>query len=155
MRITEFKAVVDEDNRTKLVKESARNYIGHDSMNSPQKIADLMTDMYELDKQAVEHVYMVALNSKSKVLGVYMVSKGTVNATILAPREIYMAALMMGAVNVVVIHNHPSGDSTPSNDDLISTKRIKDAGSLIGIQLMDHVIIGNNRYHSMKEAGTL
>lgn len=155
MRITNFKAVVDEDNRTQLVKENTRNYLAHDSMNSAQKIADLMTDLYELDKQAVEYVYMVALNSKCKVLGVYMVSKGTVNATILAPREIYMTALMLGAVNIVVVHNHPSGDSTPSNDDFISTKRIKDAGNLIGIKLMDHVIIGCNRFYSMKEAETL
>ena len=155
MRITNFRAVVDEDNRTVLVKENTRNYLAHDSVNSPQKISDLMTDLYELDKQAVEYVYMVGLNSKCKVLGVYMVSKGTVNATILAPREIYMAALMMGAVNIVVVHNHPSGDCTPSNDDLSSTKRIKDAGNIIGINLTDHVIIGNARYHSMKEAGTL
>lgn len=155
MRITNFKTVVDEDNRTVLVKENTRNYLLHDSMNSSSKIADLMTDVYELNKQAVEYVYLVALNSKCKVLGVYQVSKGTVNSAILAPREIYMTALMLGAVNIVIVHNHPSGDCTPSNDDIISTNRIKDAGKLIGIELADHVIIGCNRYHSMKEAGTL
>lgn len=155
MRITNFKVVVDEDNRTQLVKENAINYPLHNSMNSPKHIVDLMKDIYEMDKQAVEFVYMVALNSKSKVLGVYMVSKGTVNASILAVREIYMAALMMGAVNIVIVHNHPSGDNTPSNDDISSTKRINEAGNLIGIKLLDHIIIGNNQYHSMKEAGTL
>ena len=155
MRITNFKAVVDEDNRTVMVKENTRNYLTHDAMNNPQKIADLMTDIYEMDKQAVEYVYMLALNSKGKVLGVYQVSKGTVNASILAPREIYMAALMLGAVNIVITHNHPSGDPEPSRDDISSTKRIADAGNLIGIKLMDHVIIGNDRHYSMKEAGAL
>lgn len=155
MRITNFKAIVDEDNRTVLVKENTKNYSLHDSMNSPEKIADLMTDIYELDKQAVEFVYLLALNSKSKVLGVYQVSKGTVNASLIAPREVYMVALMIGAVNIVVVHNHPSGDTTPSNEDLNSTKRIKEAGELIGVKLLDHLIIGNARYHSMKEAGTL
>ena len=155
MRITNFKAVVDEDNRTVMVKESAKNYLAHDTMNSPHKIADLMTDMYELDKQAVEFVYVLALNSKGKVLGVYQVSKGTVNASILAPREIYIAALMIGAVNIVVVHNHPSGNPEPSSDDINSTKRIADAGNLIGVKLMDHVIIGNDRHYSMKEAGAL
>ena len=154
MKITNFKTVVDEDNRTQLVKESSRIYKQHENMNSPQKIVDLMKDMYELDKQAVEYVYMIAMNSKNKVLGVYMVSKGTVNASLLSPREIYMVALMIGAVNLIIVHNHPSGDTTPSKEDMNSTKRIKDAGELIGIKLQDHIIIGND-YYSMKEKCTL
>lgn len=154
MKITNFKTVVDEDNRTQLVKESSRIYKKHENMNSQQKIVDLMKDMYELDKQAVEYVYMIAMNSKNKVLGVYMVSKGTVNASLLSPREIYIVALMIGAVNLIIVHNHPSGDTTPSKEDMNSTKRIKDAGELIGIKLQDHIIIGND-YYSMKETCTL
>lgn len=155
MRITNFKAVVDKDNRTMVVKEDAKNYTLHESISSPQAVVSLMKNVYELDRQAVEYVYMVMLNSKGKVLGVYMVSKGTVNGSLITPREIFMVALMIGAVTIILVHNHPSGDCTPSKEDMDSTKRINEAGELIGVRLVDHVIVGNDRYHSMKEAGTI
>lgn len=155
LRITNFVAVVDDDNRTMLVKESSKNYQGYDNINRPENVAALMRDVYELDKQAVEFVYMLALNSQGKILGVYMVSKGTVNNSVLSSREIYMVALMLGAVNIILVHNHPSGDCTPSRDDINSSQRIKEAGSLLGINLLDHIIVGNNHYCSLDATGLL
>ena len=77
------------------------------------------------------------------------------NASILAPREIFINALKNGAVNIILLHNHPSGDPTPSAEDVSTTQRVKEAGSLIGIKLMDHIIIGDNKYVSLKERGLL
>ena len=77
------------------------------------------------------------------------------NASLITPRELFIEALQKSAVYIIIIHNHPSGDPTPSRDDLLITKRIFDAGSLIGIELLDHIIIGNNCYMSFREEGML
>ena len=71
----------------------------------------------------------------------------------MSPREIFLLALKYEAVHLILLHNHPSGDPTPSKEDIMVTKRIRDAGTLIGITLMDHIIIGDNRYMSLKEQG--
>ena len=95
------------------------------------------------------------LNSKSMLIGESNVSKGTVNASLITPRELFIEALQKNAVAIVIMHNHPSGDPTPSQEDIITTNRIKNAGNLIGIELLDHIIIGNNCYISFREAGML
>ena len=120
---------------------------------SPYTVADYyMEDMRHLD---TEQVLLVMVDSKSKILAEKVISTGTVNASIVAPREIFIHALKEGATNIILIHNHPSGDTTPSNEDIATTKRVKEAGSLIGIKLIDHIIIGDNNYVSLKEKDLL
>jgi DNA repair protein RadC len=82
-------------------------------------------------------------------------SQGSVNSSIMPVREVYIQALKEDAVNIVLVHNHPSGDPSPSTEDIKITKRMKDAGNLIGIKLMDHIIIGDNKYISLAEQGLL
>lgn len=156
MRITEYKTIINKDTSlTELIKDKASNYtIDNNKLSNPQEIARMMTDLYQLDIQAEEYVYMVAFNTKQKPLGVFEISHGTVNASILNPREVYLKALLVGAVNIVLIHNHPSGDTTPSRDDIRSTKRIEEAGQLLGVKLIDHIIIGDS-YFSLAEEGYL
>ena len=89
------------------------------------------------------------LNTKSRLLGETDISKGTVNASLISPRELFIEALQKNAVGIILLHNHPSGDPTPSREDILLTRRIKEAGSLIGIELLDHIIIGNNCYASL------
>lgn len=81
--------------------------------------------------------------------------KGTVNASLVSPREIFLEALEIHAVNLVLVHNHPSGDATPSREDIQMTKRICQAGEMLGIQILDHIIIGDHCYSSMREKGIL
>ncbi len=120
---------------------------------SPDSVASYyMEDMRHLTN---EQIMLVLLDSKSKILGDKIISSGTVNASLLAPRELFIYALKHGAVNILLLHNHPSGDPSPSNEDLTATKRVKEAGVLIGIKLMDHLIIGDNKYISLKEQGLL
>lgn len=120
---------------------------------SPDTVASYyMEDMRHL---TTEQIKLIMVDSKSKILADKIVSKGTVNASILAPREIFITALNNGAVNIILLHNHPSGDPTPSSEDIRTTTRIKEAGKLIGIGLMDHIIIGDNKYVSLKEKGLL
>lgn len=107
--------------------------------------------MEEMRHQKQEHMKLLMLNSKSKLLGEKNVSKGTVNASLVSPRELFIEALDKQAVAIILIHNHPSGDPTPSSNDILVTKRIREAGALIGIELLDHIIIGNNCYISFAE----
>lgn len=120
---------------------------------SPEAVAQYyMQDMRHLTREQVKVVF---IDSKSKVLTDQVMSMGSVNSSMVAPREIFLNALKHNATFIIMLHNHPSGDPTPSHEDIRSTKRIKEAGVLIGIQLMDHIIIGDNRYVSLKEKGII
>ena len=87
---------------------------------------------------------LLMLNTRTHLVGECELSKGTVNMSVLSPRELFVEALQKNAVYIILLHNHPSGDPTPSRDDVIVTRRIKEAGMLIGIQLLDHIIISDN-----------
>lgn len=156
MRITEFRTIINKDNNlTELVKDKASNYsIPNNKLSNPRAIAQMMVDLYDLDIQAEEYVYMIGFNTKQRPLGVFEISHGTVNASILNPREVYLKALLVGAVNIVLIHNHPSGDTSPSREDIRATERIMDAGEMLGIKLIDHIIVGDD-YLSLAERGYL
>lgn len=117
----------------------------------PETVAEYyMQDMRHL---SMEKIMLVMLDSKSKFLKDVIVSSGTVNSSLLSPREIFMLALKYEAVNIILLHNHPSGDPTPSKEDIHTTRRMMEAGNLIGIKLMDHIIIGDNKYISLGENG--
>lgn len=123
------------------------------SMNNPATIAEYyMEDMRHLTQ---EHLLLLLLNSKTKLIRDMVLFKGTVNSAMLSPREIFIEALRCDAVYVILLHNHPSGDPEPSREDIVITRRVKEAGNLIGVQLIDHIIIGDNQYISLKERGIL
>ena len=107
--------------------------------------------MEEMRHQKQEHMKLLMLNTKSKLLGETDVSKGTVNASLISPRELFIEALNKQAVSIILLLNHPSGDPTPSKTDVLLTKRVKEAGDSIGIELVDHIIIGDNCYISFAE----
>lgn len=121
------------------------------SFSNPKLIANYyMQDMMYLE---VEKVLLVMLDNKCKLICDMIVSQGTVNSSVISPREIIIEALKHRAVFIVIIHNHPSGDPTPSNDDYNFTDRLKRAAEIVDIPLLDHIIIGNNQYISLKETG--
>lgn len=139
---------------TEITKRMAKE-VHRDSLKfiTPKSISDYyMQDMRHLSR---EQVLLLMLDSKSKLIKDIIISTGTVNASIMPVREILIKALKEEAVNIILVHNHPSGDPSPSSEDIRVTKRMKEAGHLIGITLMDHIIIGDNRYISLKEQGLL
>ena len=95
------------------------------------------------------------LDNQNHLLGDTMLSKGTVNATLITPREVYLEALRYHAVNLILIHNHPGGNPAPSKCDTEITERICQAGEMLGINLLDHIIIGDHRYISFREEGLM
>lgn len=111
-----------------------------------------MQDMRHMEQ---EQMRLLLLNTKQRLLREVLLSKGTVNATLATPREIFIEALRYHAVNLIMVHNHPSGDPTPSRDDVLLTRRVMESGKLIGIQLIDHIVIGDNSHISLKERGLL
>ena len=102
-----------------------------------------------------ENLLLLLLDNKSNLLGEKLVFTGTVNASIVSPREIYLEALKFHAVGIILLHNHPSGDPTPSDADRRITRKVRDAGSLLDIPLLDHIIIGDKNYVSFHEEGYL
>lgn len=105
-------------------------------------VAKFMNRNFRLNRMAEEYAYMIAYDIKMRPLGVFEISHGTVNCSIINPRDILISALLCGASGFILIHNHPSGDCSPSADDHKVTKRVKDAGQLVGIPLIDHIIVG-------------
>ena len=135
------------------VRMSRTSYYSKETLDSAKKIAEYY--MEYLRHESCELTILLMLDTKCHMLGEEIISKGTVNASLVSPREIFLTALDYKAVQIVIIHNHPSGDPHPSREDLLVTKRLKSAGELIGIELVDHIIIGDNIYTSFKEEGLL
>ena len=119
------------------------------SFEHPSQISDYyMEDMRHLEQ---EEIRVMFLNTKQGLIKDLLISRGTVNASVMTPREILIEALRCCAVSMVLVHNHPSGDPSPSRADLMLTERVKEAGVLIGITLIDHIIIGDRQYLSFRE----
>jgi DNA repair protein RadC len=103
--------------------------------------------------KAKEHFKLILLNPRNKIIGISTISIGILNASLVHPREVFKDAITHSAASVVLAHNHPSGDPEPSEDDITITKRLIEAGKILGIEVMDHIIIAKNGFFSFKEKG--
>lgn len=160
MRVIKYGTRLDEDRKPMLVKESSRNYVYANSCNTPESIAELMVDVFDADNLTEEYVWALAFDTKNKVKGIFEISHGLMNASLVTPREVFMKLCLLGATAFALVHNHPSGDITPSAEDDRVTETIKNAGEVLNIKMLDHIIIGNEPYHKVKfysyaEKGTL
>ncbi len=117
-------------------------------INTPKDAAAQLTDMRDLKK---EHFVVLYLNAKNQLVHKETISMGTLNANLVHPREVFEPALKYSAAQIIAAHNHPSGDPKPSDDDLELTKRLTEAGKMMGIEIMDHVIVSKNSHFSFKE----
>ncbi|MDP4177211.1 MAG: DNA repair protein RadC [Bacillota bacterium] len=122
-------------------------------ISSPKDAADLvMEEMRHLKQECLK---VLMLNTKNIVIGYNNVSLGTLNSSIVHPREVFCEAIKKSCASIIICHNHPSGDPSPSNEDINITNRIKECGKLIGIELLDHLIIGNGSFISLKEKNAI
>jgi DNA repair protein RadC len=117
-------------------------------------------DVFELAKSYLtgvdrEHFVILILDVKNKVIGINTVAIGTLSYCSVHPREVFKAAVVANAALIIMIHNHPSGNPHPSSDDLALTARLKEAGDILGIPVVDHIVLGDENYYSLKEAGNL
>ncbi len=121
--------------------------------NDPQSIADYYMEEYRHEEQ--EKVLLLMLDTKNRLISEQVISMGTVNASLISPREIFLTALKYRAVSVILLHNHPSGNPEPSPEDIELTRRVESCGILLGIRLLDHIIIGDRSSISFRQAHLL
>lgn len=120
-------------------------------VNSPE---DVYRRIYpRMREQKKENFIELCLDTKNQIIREETISIGSLNANVVHPREVFKTALAVSAAHIIVAHNHPSGDPTPSKEDIEVTKKLIEAGKIIGVDVLDHVIIGDGRHFSMKEAG--
>lgn len=153
-KICSYGCEMDANRHPSLVKEKEFEY-HTDVFTSPKSIVHLLNEIFHLNCQAEEYVYLIGFDVSGAPLGIFRVSQGTVNYAILRPREIYIRALAVGATNIVVAHNHPSGDVTPSGEDRDVITRLTETGKLMDIPLLDFLIVGNETYLSAREENLL
>lgn len=119
---------------------------------SPEAVYDLISDMSRLDR---EHFVVLHLNGKNNIIARETVSIGSLQNSIVHPREVFRGAIYNASAAIILVHNHPSGDPTPSTDDKVITTRLSEVGALIGVDVLDHIIVGENRYYSFCGSGDL
>jgi len=129
----------------KLIREEGYDY----------QITDSPADVYALVRPFLEdkdreHLLMLLLNTKNQVIGIHTIAIGTLDSTIVSAREIFKTILVANASSIILAHNHPSGDSSPSAEDISVTASLARAGALFGIEILDHIIVGYKRYTSLK-----
>lgn len=154
MKITTYNTRLNKEKHNILVKEKTCEYSEFERIDKPMKAAKVMCDVFHLDTCAEEYLYIICLNTKCFPLGIFQVGHGSVNTCPCNVREMMIRTLLCGAAEFILVHNHPSGEVDPSENDFTITKQIDAAGELIGIPLLEHIIIGSEgRYYSMREHG--
>lgn len=146
IKAIQIKAILELSKR--LAKQQA---IKEFQVTSPSSLAKIY--MEEMRYLRQEHFKSVYLDTKNNILGDKNITIGTINSTIVHPREVFSDAVKCSAASIIVLHNHPSGDPSPSEEDIQVTKRLLEAGKILGIDLLDHIVIGDGKYISLKEKG--
>lgn len=131
-----------------LVKEKENNYDAQ--ITSPERVYELAKTL-GMENECEEYCYMIALNTNAKIIGIHEVSHGSLSASLVVPREVFKRAILNNAASIVLIHNHPSGNLTPSVADLQLTKRMIDCGDLLSIKVNDHIVIGHGEFTSIAQ----
>ncbi len=148
---------IHQNNSITFVREVTARYSGPrrraGPMNSPVPAASFARDV--LPDNVREHVVALYLDGSNKVAAYSIVSTGTANQAVLHPREVFQPAVLCGAVSLILIHNHPSGNLEASQSDLQVTKQIAEAGDILGIKLLDHLIVTDDEHYSFNDAGKL
>ena len=120
------------------------------SVRNPARAAEVFSHLCDLPK---EQFWVAVLDAKHRLKATYRVSEGTLTASLVHPREVFGPALAMGAAAILCCHNHPSGQSIPSPEDIAVTKRLVEAGKLLGVPMVDHIVVGDHEHHSLKDMG--
>lgn len=146
--------------RLELIQESAKRYdCERKGICKPEQAANAFEEVFGMTRLTEEHLTMFCLDSKNNVIAAHVVAQGALSEAVIHPREVYKRAVLSNAANIIICHNHPSGVCDPSRPDERITERLKEAGEILGIRLLDHLIIGRNEegmtFCSLKEQGCL
>ena len=147
-KAAQLKACFELGKRQDLEPE-LKNY----DIKNPQSVVKAIRA--SIKDKAKEHFKLILLDTRNKIIGISTISIGTLNASLVHPREIFKEAIIHNSASVVLAHNHPSGDPEPSDEDLTITKRLVKSGKILGIEVIDHIIIGKTGFSSFKEKGLI
>jgi len=139
--------------RLQLVRETPAEDPTASVLDGPTAVSRQLLPL--LDGLDREHFVVLALDARNRPIGANTVSIGSLSASLVHPREIFKFAILANASRIILAHNHPSGDTAPSRDDIELTRRLVDAGTLIGIEVLDHLVIGGEAFFSLKEKGLM
>ena len=149
MNINTYNIRFNNDRIGELVKESTFAYSSDETViDSPEKAAKLIESLWDASNLSQEHFWLLALNGARKVAGAFTVTVGTLMSSLVHPREVFQRAILSGAASIIIAHNHPSGMLDISEQDREVTKRIRQAGDILGIRLDDHVIVADGDFVS-------
>ena len=151
MGVIDYELLLDEERKPVLAKKNSGFSYADEVLNTPGKIAQMFMSGCNAEDLPEEHIWMLALNVKCKAIGMFEVAHGSNRNCMTSPRELFVRACVSGCDCIAVVHNHPSGICTPSSEDDSLTKRLVEAGGLLGIPVVDHVIIGKDSYYSYAE----
>ena len=149
VKAAQLKAAFALAKRQNLDMEELHPY----TIKDPESVAGAVRA--RIQDKAKEHFKLVVLNTRNKITAILDISVGTLNASLVHPREVFKDAIANNASSIILAHNHPSGDLEPSDDDLALTRRLVDAGRLMGIEVLDHIIITRNDFRSFKQKGLM
>lgn len=149
--MAKLESIVEIVNVTQVVKERAVEY------NSQISSVEIATELAQtmIGDSAVENVLVMVLDIKHKINAIHKISTGTLGFSVLGVREIFRTAFLNNGAAIMLLHNHPSGDVTPSSADIKATKKIKEAGELLDVPLLDHIIVSPNEYFSFVKEGSI
>jgi len=137
----------------RMVRESASLLYSDRKIQTPTDAANLFRQFIgDFDRECFA---IICLNTKNEPTALHQVSTGTLNASLVHPRETFKLAILANSASIIACHNHPSGQPEPSREDVELTERLRDSGCLLGISLLDHIILGNGNFVSMKERGLM
>jgi len=139
----------------RLVKESSVAYNLEKPIVNPATAAEIVNQVFDMENQPNEVFAILCLNTKKKIAGAHIISQGSLSSAIVHPREVFKAAILNNAASIVLAHNHPSGDPEPSREDIETTHRLVNAGNILGINVLDHIIVGDGKYISLREHGMM
>ena len=139
--------------RMRLLRLGGRRHPVNDPINSAARVYDLFKE--EAAGLMKEVFWTVLLDGRNRVIDIDEVAVGSLTSTLVHPREVFTAAMHVGAAHVILVHNHPSGDAEPSAEDVALTKRLLEAGEVVGIKVLDHVVVGDDRFSSFSERGLI
>ncbi|MBT9147902.1 MAG: hypothetical protein DDT32_01670 [Syntrophomonadaceae bacterium] len=137
----------------KQVKETEAQYNCPSVLNGPDEADEAIRAVFSLHEAASETFGFFSLNTKNAIIGAHIVSLGSLTQAVVHPREVFKAAILNNAASIVLFHNHPSENPTPSKDDIEMTKMLVKAGELLGIKVLDHIIVGGDSYLSLAAHG--
>ena len=150
MKVNSYKSFLNDQGNPYLEPVQVYKVDGRKVYTSPEAVAEFVARELRLDRCADEYAYCLCLDAKGHLTGLFEVGHGTVTVSPVSPREVFQKALILGAVSIILTHNHPSGDPTPSEEDIAVTRKVSEAGKVVDIPLTDHVIVGRNGYISMR-----